>query len=489
MAFSEQLKLEVKKKSHFRCCLCEKKLPLEIHHIIPQAEGGPDEIDNAAPLCNNCHDAWGDNPIKRKWIRETRDHWYAVCAKRYAADEDIRGEIETLVRVTVQEALEAQRGSEQGEITSLLPGTPVKTENFVGSEDKKVRQPASKKEQDDIRSPHREPSKHLPPLFNNISPKLRFAIIIALVTMIIAEFGYLGIIHPRMEIQATHTAAAHNTVNALTSVALALSTPSPTSTFTSIPDTPTLTDTPRPSPTDTMQPSLTSTSQPSPTPTIKLFAGQDFLSDCISTDFWKPYGDPEISPNKQNGCWSLTNLGLMAQNGNLFLRNSIVGPTNLAHTVGIFTEFPDDADTVIFHIKVNEIRTVLNLDAILMLGIVPAKTNATVVHWENGKFLYYLVGIEGGNPLIMRGEPDTPYWYIQLDTARFEEEYRVKLTLRGGKFSIFINDVKKDSISWPYFEQAFWIGYQLRDSGSVNTEISGLCFESSSGDFSTCLSE
>lgn len=63
MPFSEKDKLEVKHKSAFRCCMCENFTPsIQIHHIIPQEEGGADDIDNAAPLCALCHDSYGGNP-------------------------------------------------------------------------------------------------------------------------------------------------------------------------------------------------------------------------------------------------------------------------------------------------------------------------------------------------------------------------------------------------------------------------------------------
>jgi len=28
---------------------------IEIHHIVPESEGGTDDIDNALPLCFDCH--------------------------------------------------------------------------------------------------------------------------------------------------------------------------------------------------------------------------------------------------------------------------------------------------------------------------------------------------------------------------------------------------------------------------------------------------
>ena len=83
MAFPESLKLIVKKKANFSCCICYDKY-VEIHHIIPNEDGGPDSEDNAAPLCPSCHEKFGANPTKRKFIRETRDYWYELCEKKYS---------------------------------------------------------------------------------------------------------------------------------------------------------------------------------------------------------------------------------------------------------------------------------------------------------------------------------------------------------------------------------------------------------------------
>jgi hypothetical protein len=92
MAFSDTLKTEVRRKAHFRCCLC-KEFDIEVHHILPEAEGGPDTEENAAPLCGKCHNIFGANPTKRKMIREARDHWYEICATRYAFDPDCLDDI------------------------------------------------------------------------------------------------------------------------------------------------------------------------------------------------------------------------------------------------------------------------------------------------------------------------------------------------------------------------------------------------------------
>ena len=82
MAFSEALKEKVKRKACFRCVICHQAF-VEVHHIIPQSEGGDDSEDNAAPLCAGCHDLYGGNPEKRRQIRQMRDHWYEEMEKRY----------------------------------------------------------------------------------------------------------------------------------------------------------------------------------------------------------------------------------------------------------------------------------------------------------------------------------------------------------------------------------------------------------------------
>ncbi len=85
MSFSEKTKLEVRQKAAFQCCRCHE-IGIDVHHIIPEADNGPNEFDNAAPLCQNCHDRFGANPEKRKEIRQMRDWWYEVVKEKYYGD-------------------------------------------------------------------------------------------------------------------------------------------------------------------------------------------------------------------------------------------------------------------------------------------------------------------------------------------------------------------------------------------------------------------
>jgi hypothetical protein len=86
MPFNERLKLSVKQKANFTCCWCqERRNKVDVHHIIPESQGGPDTEENSAPLCGSCHDLYGNNPDLRKEIRSRRDHWYEFCVSGSSA--------------------------------------------------------------------------------------------------------------------------------------------------------------------------------------------------------------------------------------------------------------------------------------------------------------------------------------------------------------------------------------------------------------------
>jgi len=80
MAFTEKTKLEAKQKAHFKCVACRKPF-VEVHHLIPESQGGSDELENACPLCSGCHGDYGGNLDKRKQWRQMRDFWWERCGQ------------------------------------------------------------------------------------------------------------------------------------------------------------------------------------------------------------------------------------------------------------------------------------------------------------------------------------------------------------------------------------------------------------------------
>ena len=120
MGFSEKVKREVKEKAMFRCCICQV-IRVHIHHILPTKDGGSDDIDNAAPLCPSCHDNYGDNPSKRKEIKQMRDFWYKKVEKMYPDNSIIIGMIENIdTRLeTIQDNFANQNHSWRSELNEL----------------------------------------------------------------------------------------------------------------------------------------------------------------------------------------------------------------------------------------------------------------------------------------------------------------------------------------------------------------------------------
>jgi hypothetical protein len=115
MGFSETIKLDVKRKAGFCCCICHK-FDVEIHHIEPESEGGDNSIQNAAPLCPSCHDQYGGNPQKRKLITQRRDWWYEKVEEKYSKHPDLEAQTEVVENLL-------QTVIEQGEQIDALKGT------------------------------------------------------------------------------------------------------------------------------------------------------------------------------------------------------------------------------------------------------------------------------------------------------------------------------------------------------------------------------
>lgn len=93
--FNEQEAEDLLVQCHRRCCVCHKfcGVKIELDHIEPRNEGGSDEIDNAIPLCFDCHAEvhhYNDrHPRGRKFspreLREHRDQWLRICREQPAS--------------------------------------------------------------------------------------------------------------------------------------------------------------------------------------------------------------------------------------------------------------------------------------------------------------------------------------------------------------------------------------------------------------------
>lgn len=93
MPFPKEIRLEALIACQRHCCLChERKHTLLVcHHIIQEADGGPDTYENCIPLCPECHalvgaynprHAPGATPYSAEEQKRRRDNWYAVIRDR-----------------------------------------------------------------------------------------------------------------------------------------------------------------------------------------------------------------------------------------------------------------------------------------------------------------------------------------------------------------------------------------------------------------------
>jgi hypothetical protein len=79
-----------------RCCsICHEFAGLytDVHHIVQEADGGPNTLENAIPLCDRCHGEVGHyNPRHAKGtkyreseLKRHRDEWWDYIATNPAA--------------------------------------------------------------------------------------------------------------------------------------------------------------------------------------------------------------------------------------------------------------------------------------------------------------------------------------------------------------------------------------------------------------------
>jgi len=91
MSFEREEVSKLLANCHRRCCICHRfcGFKMETDHIIPIAKGGKDEIDNAIPVCFECHAEIhsynNEHPRGRKFTSEElrfhREQWLDICDK------------------------------------------------------------------------------------------------------------------------------------------------------------------------------------------------------------------------------------------------------------------------------------------------------------------------------------------------------------------------------------------------------------------------
>jgi HNH endonuclease len=89
MPFPRTVRDDALVRSRRRCCVCQEfgGRSVNVHHIIQEADGGPNTIENAICLCLRCHAEAGHfnarHPMGTKYspqeLRAHRDQWWMHC--------------------------------------------------------------------------------------------------------------------------------------------------------------------------------------------------------------------------------------------------------------------------------------------------------------------------------------------------------------------------------------------------------------------------
>ena len=89
MAFPESAVAELLAGCKRHCCVCWRWCgsKMHLHHILAKADGGPDEIANAIPVCLDCHaeiESRGNmgRQFTQPELREHKRRWLEICRDR-----------------------------------------------------------------------------------------------------------------------------------------------------------------------------------------------------------------------------------------------------------------------------------------------------------------------------------------------------------------------------------------------------------------------
>lgn len=121
------------------CCVCHryKGVKVEVHHIVPEAEGGTNDTENAIALCFDCHaDAGHYNPNHPRGtkfspdeLRRHRDGWHAMVRRHAIQPADERAVL--YCRYLLCKSFEAFREIALGDLSRVPAPEPFLVTNDV----------------------------------------------------------------------------------------------------------------------------------------------------------------------------------------------------------------------------------------------------------------------------------------------------------------------------------------------------------------------
>lgn len=146
MPFSPDIKERALVSAARYCCVCHRYrgVKVEVHHIIPQDKGGNDTLENAIPLCFDCHtDAGHYNPRHPKGTRFSprelqrhRDAWYDIVRTNQV--EIVQEEDRLHCRYLICKTFDLLSEISGGDLSRFPARQPLLVENDVYSFMRKI---------------------------------------------------------------------------------------------------------------------------------------------------------------------------------------------------------------------------------------------------------------------------------------------------------------------------------------------------------------
>src|SRR2546425_1167678 len=139
MPFPQSVREQALVDAARHCCVCHhsKSVKVEVHHIVPESQGGANEIENAITLCFDCHaDAGHYNPSHPRGtkfspseLRRHRDEWHFMVRQHAIQSPDAVDHF--YCRYLLCKSFDAMREIVQGELAYVPAEQPFLVSNAV----------------------------------------------------------------------------------------------------------------------------------------------------------------------------------------------------------------------------------------------------------------------------------------------------------------------------------------------------------------------
>jgi len=149
MPFPPSVRRDALIASARHCCVCHryKGVKVEVHHIVPESEGGTNDLDNAIVLCFDCHtDAGHYNPshprgtkFSPEELREARDWWHLLVRGNRIEPPTWRDNL--YCRYLLCRSFTAIGEISRSDLNSIPVNEPLLASNIVGEFHASILQP------------------------------------------------------------------------------------------------------------------------------------------------------------------------------------------------------------------------------------------------------------------------------------------------------------------------------------------------------------